>query len=326
MSFFLHALKESGQLKQVHMNIGIVGSRKVSNRDDYGSGNWEIFAPNLTIYGFDADLDACEEANAEIAAQQPNWQEKHIPIALSSTVGEACLYVTNHLTCTSLYPPNTSYLKRFAIIPNWFRLDCSIEIETTTLDTYCQEEEIETLDFLQIDVQGADLHILEGASSLLERSVLGIQTEVEFSPLYINQPLFADIDTFLRKRDFTLFDIVSDDYMSRCHRASSPVRSTLRAGQLLWADAYYLRDLIRDDINSPLKTPDNILKLACIADILQFPDYALELLEYLTIHYGDEPRYNFAECIITSLSQIPEFVEQGLDSFPVVANIRHRLK
>lgn len=323
MAFFLSSLKKSGKLDKVQMTVGIVGSRKLSMSDDYGSGEWSKFAPYLTIYGFDADTDACEEANTELAARQVNWQEKHIPIALSSAVGESPLYVTEEISCTSLYRPNSSYLARFdPIIPDSFRVNFSIEIETTTLDTYCQQEGINAIDFLQVDVQGADLDVLKGASLLLDRSVLAIQTEVEFSPLYTNQPLFADIDIYLRNKDFTLFDI---DGLSRYTRSYSPICSPAHTGQLLWADAFYFRDLIREDMTSPLKTPMHILKLACIADLLGFFDYALELLVYLTVHHGDDPKYNLAKPILQSLSQLPELVERGLDSLPVIARIRDRL-
>ena len=37
------------------------------------------------------------------------------------------------------------------------------------------------------------------------------------------------------------------------------------------------------------------------------------------------PEYNFANVIIKSLSQVPELLKRGLNSLPVVANIRHRL-
>ena len=71
-----------------------------------------------------------------------------------------------------------------------------------------------------------------------------------------------------------------------------------------------------------LKSPDRMLKLACIADIMNFPDYTLEILEYLTVRYGEDSNYNFANSIIESLSQFPDLVSQGLDSFPIIANIR----
>src|SRR6478672_2439003 len=143
MSFFLASLKESGKLDQVQMTLGIIGSRKIFTPDDYGSGDWRAFAPYLTIYGFDADLDACELANKDLAERQINWQEQHIPLALSNSVGSCPLYVTNQLACTSLYPPNTSFLSRFSqIIPDSFKVDFTIEIETTTLDSYCECEGI----------------------------------------------------------------------------------------------------------------------------------------------------------------------------------------
>lgn len=318
MSVFLKYLKKNGHLDQIHMTVCNVGSRKLGLNDDYASLGWEIFAPNLNIYGFDADADACEEANANIEARQVNWTEKHISVALGSSVGESTLYVTKHPMCSSLYPPNEPYLKRFQGLSELVNLDFTLEIETTTLDTFCQNEEITEIDFLQIDVQGADLDVLKGGYSILENSVLAIQIEVEFSPLYINQPLFTDIDTFLRNQGFSLFDL-APSYRTR---SDSPIQSTLRPGQLLWADAFYFRDLVREDVNSNLKTPQQILKLACIADIMHFPDYALELLTYLTINFGNDPKYNFANSIVETLSEIPELVQAGIESLPAVSKLK----
>lgn len=318
MSFFLKSLKKSGHLDSIHMTVCNVGSRKLESKDDYASQGWGIFAPRLTIYGFDADADACDAANADIESRQVNWTEKHIPLALGRSVGESTLYVTKDPMCSSLYPPNEPYLARFNNLPEVANLDFTVGIETTTLDSFCQTEGIDEIDFLQVDVQGADLQVLEGASHILGSSILGIQIEVAFSELYVNQPLFADVDTYMRKQGFTFFNLK----VGLRERARSPIFSSEFRGQLLWGDAYYFRDLIREDIISHLKTPDQILKLACIADIMDFPDYTLELLEYLTLEYGNDPHYNFANNIIESLSQFPELVQRGLGSLPVVAKIR----
>jgi len=322
MSVFLSSLNKSGHLEQIHLTLCNVGSRKLGNQDDYASQEWGIFAPRLTIYGFDADADACEIANAELEARQINWTEQHIPLALGKSVGESTLYVTQHPMCSSLYPPNEPYLARFAGLPELVNLDFTVELDTTTLDSFCQEEGIDEIDFLQVDVQGADLQVLEGASGILERSILAVQIEVEFSHLYVNQPLFADVDTYLRSQGFTLFDL-ANSYRLRTH---SPLQSRVRSGQLLWADAFYFRDLIREDISISLKTPEQILKLACMADIMNFPDYALELLEYLTINYGTDTNYNFADNILESLAQFPELVQQGLASLPIIVKIRDYLR
>ncbi|MBF2009310.1 MAG: FkbM family methyltransferase [Chlorogloeopsis fritschii C42_A2020_084] len=317
MSVFVKKLKEKGLLEQIHMTVCIVGSRKLSSQDDYGAGSWNVFNPNLTIYGFDADADACEAAEAELKSRQISWTEKHIPLALGKSTGETTLYVTKHPMCSSLYPPNELYIERFANLSELCSLDFTIGIETTTLDEFCHKEGIEQVDFLHIDVQGADLQVLEGSADILKRSVLGVQVEVEFSPLYLNQPLFADVDIYLRKYGFTLFDLAT----AYRPRARSPIVSTNHPGQLLWGDAYYLQDPIKENANLHIKEPAKILKLACLADVLGFSDYALELLEYLTVNYGANQKYNFAHTIIESLSQFPELVEPGLDTLPVVTNI-----
>ncbi|MGA7938122.1 MAG: FkbM family methyltransferase [Kovacikia sp.] len=318
MPFFVPQLKTNGGLNQTHMTIANIGSRKISREDDYASSGWGLFAPNLTIYGFDADADACEAANADLEARQITWNERHLPLALGAAIGEATLHVTKDPMCSSLYQPNEPYLVRFAGLSEVMSEDFSIGLDITTLDQICQTEAIPAIDFLQVDVQGADLQVLKGAAELLERSILAIQVEVEFSHLYHDQPLFANVDIYLREQGFTLFDLS----MAYRLRARSPIQSSLRTGQILWGDAFYFRDLIQEEDNSPLKTPEQLFKLACIADILEFQDYGLELLEYLTLNYGSNPTYNFANLIVERLAQFPELVDRGLSSLPIVNNLR----
>jgi FkbM family methyltransferase len=321
MAVFLESLKERGYLDPLHMTVGIIGSRKINPEDEYGEKDWQIFAPNLTIYGFDVDSDACEAANAQLEHKGANWTERHIPLALGKSSEERTLYVTHAPMCSSLYQPNEALLKRFAGLQELSGLDFSISIETTTLDQCCRAENIEGIDFLQIDVQGADLDVLQGAINLLSRSVLGVQIEVEFSPLYQKQPLFRDIDQHLDKFGFSLFDLL----LTRLTRARSPIRSLFREGQLLWGDAIYMRDLINEERQSALKTPKQILKLACLADVLQFPDYTLELLEYLTLNYGEDSEFNFKSVIFDSLSKFSELIDGGIENLPIFKNLKNCL-
>jgi hypothetical protein len=90
----------------------------------------------------------------------------------------------------------------------------------------------------------------------------------------------------------------------------------------LWADARYFRDPISISPHLVVRSPLQILKLACIADILDYPDYSLELLAHLTLHYGSEPLWNYAEEIKTILSEFPDLVEQGLESLPIFQQIQ----
>lgn len=302
MTIFLQTLKAQHFLDNIHITIAQIGSRKLSGADDYSSQSWGIFAPNLTIYGFEADADECKRMNQNLKERNIRHQEKHIPIALSNTQGKSQLYVTKEKMCSSLYEPNHSYVSRFPnFLPEFLTLDYISEIETTTLDSFCASELVDSIDFLQVDVQGAELNIFQGAQQIIKNSTLAIQTEVEFAPIYKNQPLFADVDNHLRQQGFFLQGFKGLHCISK---KSFPVEikagiPQYLSGQLLWSDAFYFQDLLSQPSSV---SPEKLLKQACIADILYFPDYALELLEYLTVNYGSNPQYNFTEVINIGLS------------------------
>jgi FkbM family methyltransferase len=319
MAVFLSSLKKSGHLENIHITVCIVGSRKLASQDDYGSQGWEIFAPNLTIYGFDADPEACKQANSQLQARQIDWTEQHIPKALWKKEGKSTLYVTQYPGCSSLYPPSEYYIEKFAGNSPLIKLAYTQEVETTTLDAFCQSTAITEIDFIQLDVQGAELAILEGASQILTQSLLGIITEVEFTEIYTKQPLFGDLDVYLREQGLTLFDI------NALHRdlRRMPITSAQHQGSLIWGDAFYFRDLLKTDSNLQHRTPEKLFKLACIADVLNFSDYALDILIHLTEKYGQDEKYNFVSNIIESLAYIPGLVNEvgKLSALPIFEQI-----
>ncbi|MEM8780717.1 MAG: FkbM family methyltransferase, partial [Cyanobacteria bacterium P01_G01_bin.49] len=315
MSLFVNELKKQNRLQDLQFLICIVGSRQLSSTE---GRSWTALEPNLTILGFDADEDACDQDNARLAQQPISWTERYIPLALSDKVEEKTLYVTNAVHCSSLYPPNEALLSRFMGMKDGIKLDFTIDLPTTTLEQFCQDEDIQQIDFLQVDVQGADFDVLKGAGSLLDKTVLGLQIEVEFAKMYQNQPLFPEIDQYCQTQGFALFDLITKDGWCRRPRACSPIFSSQRIGQLLWADALYLRDPIHNEKSSIWQSPTTILKLACIADVLDYPDYAMELLLYLTLKYGDDQNYNFASEILSVLSQFPELAKGNIESLPIV--------
>ncbi|MEN9254276.1 MAG: FkbM family methyltransferase, partial [Gloeomargarita sp. SZTDM-1c_bins_89] len=206
-AFFTPWLKRAGYLDQLWVRIGHVGSRPISEADDWGQQGWDVFAPNLEIYGFDADPDACEAANTAVAEKGIPWPEIHVPLVLSDRCDTQTLYITQDPMCSSLYPPNEPFLTRFQVEMEMMKGVATVEVETTTLDVFCQEQNLPGFDYLRTDVQGADLDVLRGAARILAEHLLVVEMEVIFSPLYLGQPLFADVDTFLRQQGFTLFQL-----------------------------------------------------------------------------------------------------------------------
>jgi DNA repair exonuclease SbcCD ATPase subunit len=125
-------------------------------------------------------------------------------------------------------------------------------IQTRTIDISLRENDIDRLDHLKIDAQGAELAILEGSAGSLE-TVRSLNLEVQFSQLYEGTPLFGHIDGFLRARGFVLWRL---NELSHCGFDDTSLRfqtpeifnyDTRRVevsgggGQLLWANAYYVR-------------------------------------------------------------------------------------
>ena len=88
--------------------------------------------------------------------------------------------------------------------------------------------------------RGAKLVVFENASRALSSALL-IQTEVEFVELYKGQPMFADVDTFLRANGFQFHTM--NGVSGRAFKpliANGDVNSAFR--QSLWTDALYVRD------------------------------------------------------------------------------------
>ena len=65
------------------------------------------------------------------------------------------------------------------------------------LDTYCAQQKITNVDLLCMDVQGAELRVLEGLGELLH-TVRYVITEIEVQPIYYEQSLYPEIDAYLR--------------------------------------------------------------------------------------------------------------------------------
>jgi hypothetical protein len=73
-------------------------------------------------------------------------------------------------------------------------------VKTVSLDDWHRDNDLPGVEFLELDTQGSELDILQGSKHLLTSSVLGLQVEVELFPMYKDQPLFSDVDSYLQRR------------------------------------------------------------------------------------------------------------------------------
>lgn len=73
-----------------------------------------------------------------------------------------------------------------------------VNVSVTTLDLFCQQQRIETIDLLKTDCQGFDLRVLRGGHGLLSKgNVRIIQCESMFTAEYEGQGWFYEILQYL---------------------------------------------------------------------------------------------------------------------------------
>jgi hypothetical protein len=172
---------------------------------------------------------------------------------------------------SSLYEPDLAVMGFYHNLPHFCQVESVSDIDTVRL---ADVPEARGTDFLKLDVQGAELEVLKSASHVLE-STLAIQTEVEFAPIYRNQPLFADVDVFLRSQGFAFHRFENLDGRVLQSLDVRHDNETERRQQL-WADAVYIRNILDWDRLPPAA----LLKLAIILhELYGSVDFALRLLE-----------------------------------------------
>jgi len=147
-----------------------------------------------------------------------------LPCALAETDGSVSLRRTSHSGAHSLLEVGDM---RYYDAP--VETLAPIEVQAVSLDSLCVSRRLDRLDILKMDIQGAELLALRGASSLLARQAIGlIALEVLFQPLYRNQPTFWDIADHLRSLGYALQGIHDQRYRAVNHAV------------LRWADAVFV--------------------------------------------------------------------------------------
>lgn len=107
---------------------------------------------------------------------------------------------------SSLLPPSNESRK---LMP-WLKFDKKRTVKTVKLETYMKEENIQQIDFMHLDVQGAELKVLKGMGAMISRLKV-LWLEVENVELYEHQPLKKDLNDFLNINNFQLVKDTSKD-------------------------------------------------------------------------------------------------------------------
>ena len=145
-----------------------------------------------SIYWFEANPDQVTFLNERF---QDDGTQHVVHGAIWDTDGETLDFkITNNTLSSSLFNLG-EHSRKYPDIVN----EREVSVKTLRLDTFFTDKQLP--DFINLDIQGAELHALKGASEILH-SVSHIYTEVSHIELYLGAPLAGEMDLYLTKLGF----------------------------------------------------------------------------------------------------------------------------
>lgn len=130
----------------------------------------------------------------------------------------------------------------------------------------------ESIDFLKIDIEGAELQALHGAEKLLAKGdILFIKTEFINFPYYAEHPVFGSLHVYLNDRNYRLIDMDLDQ--PGYSRSVTSIPDFIDRRVRYAGDAYFILDPDRSEMD-----PMTRHRLAAISLALGFRSLAVSLL------------------------------------------------
>jgi FkbM family methyltransferase len=202
-----------------------------------------------TVTGFEPRPDALAKLE-----QRKGPLERYLPHVVGDG-REHRLKITKADGMTSLLTPDENQLRLFNGFPDWGSVVEEVDVQTHRLD----DLDIDEFDLLKIDVQGAELMVLQNGRERL-RNAVAVHTEVSFVPLYLGQPTFGEVDVELRSQGFVPHSMPELKQWAIAPTVFDNDFGT-PGNQLLEADIVYVRDLAHPE----RMTSEQLSHLAMIA-------------------------------------------------------------
>ena len=270
--------------------------------------SWNEFGSKGRLICFEADPEECERLNN----LKENKTAIYVPLALANHDRGVSLNITDGVGCSSIYPPKRILYDEYPGL-TIMRPVRTVTCPSITLDQYCASNGITSIDAIKLDTQGSELDVLKAATRIL-KTVSLIDIEVEFNELYEGQPLFCDVDYFLRSHGFVLWRMNNLAHYSKglVEGANSGILIASEPGsfqtigqdngQLFWGQAHYVRrEFAPTEPEVELDT-EQALKAAILVGQYGHWDLSLEILR----KSGDPKLFSLLASIIRPCGpQIP---------------------
>ena len=149
--------------------------------------------PRAEIYSFEPSPATFETLtrNTESLPGVHRWNG-----ALGAQSGQLELLENSMSEWSSFLPPGGS---------GWGTVARKTAVPVSTVDAFCREHGISTIDILKSDTQGYDMEVFKGAQEMFSRNaVTFVYCEMIFSDLYEGMPSFGQLFDFLTGAGFSL--------------------------------------------------------------------------------------------------------------------------
>jgi len=199
-------------------------------------------------------------------------------------------YVNKHPLSSSVFPPSQRMKKEhvmYSVCNTWGEntvLDFTMDIETNSLNNLITELDLPQPDILSMDIQGAELAALKGASKPLQNELLCVVNEIEFCEIYEDQGLFHHQHELLYNSGFRLVDIFSQQYW---HPATAIGKGLLTVGESLYFRYFDLEKFC----NNKNKLLSKLLKLSEISFAFQRFSFSNMIVEKIIENYPDKIKF-----------------------------------
>ncbi|WP_417504434.1 FkbM family methyltransferase [Marinomonas gallaica] len=266
MSEFIDYLVKNKVIADGSFSIVDVGAR--AGYQD----SWDRYGDFVSIFGFEPDLQECQRVNEQSSLRN----RKCFPNAISNADKSEIFYSARFPACSGLLKADIDYIRRYGFIDTLESTE-ECEIECISLDSWAVENSIQKIDFLKVDVEGAELSILKGADSLLE-NIIACDVETWIAPAHIEQADVGKLISYMHKKGFQTFDMELHRHKKTCLPESLHTFNESR-GQLIWSQTLFIRDPVREiQRGSSFWTKENIVKSLMVFSKYNYLDSAIEVV------------------------------------------------
>ena len=128
--------------------------------------HWRTFHGSVKFYAFEPHPETQKQLQELYAQSGHPEMYVVVPVALSGTGGTRTLYLTNDPANSSLLPVDVERFSDYFTTESKHFFPCrETKIDTRTLTDVFDELEEPAIDLMKLDIQGAELEVLQGLDS-----------------------------------------------------------------------------------------------------------------------------------------------------------------